>query len=307
MRTDVAIKAFVIQAYQFITHGDRLVIQPFVELAAYLLYLRGCRLYGFFIGYTDTFTVAHYLFGDFRNRIVQGVDEQGFPTIASNRIDIIGNGRMALQRDNIGVIHIKIHHCCVYPEQVFGKGSVNTCRNPTLTHIEVKFFIRNKFGGSIFQSLDRCSRPFLSVACQVGKNGTYLLALLHDITCKEFAFVLPTIRQRIVEYLTGKGFCQFCFGLSGCLYKIVHIDRTVIVKAACQCFYRCQLNGSIYFLERNRLVHDVGFTDILSELHFNREYFHAQTIPREKLLVVVVVEKAPLAHISIIVFVELFP
>lgn len=107
MRTDVAIKAFVIQAYQFITHGDRLAIQPFVELAAYLLYLRGCRLYGFFIGYTDTFTVAHYLFGDFRNRIVQGVDEQGFPTIASNRIDIIGNGGMALQRDNIGVIHIK--------------------------------------------------------------------------------------------------------------------------------------------------------------------------------------------------------
>ena len=31
-------------------------------------------------------------FGDFRNRIVQGVDEQGFPVIASNRIDIIGNG-----------------------------------------------------------------------------------------------------------------------------------------------------------------------------------------------------------------------
>lgn len=61
------------------------------------------------------------------------------------------------------------------------------------------------------------------------------------------------------------------------------------------------------FLERNRLVHDVGFTDILSELHFNREYFHAQTIPREKLLVVVVVEKAPLAHIGIIMFVELFP
>lgn len=38
------------------------------------------------------------------------------------------------------------------------------------------------------------------------------------------------------------------------------------------------------FLECNRLVHDVGFTDILSELHFNREYFHAQTIPRENSL-----------------------
>ena len=61
------------------------------------------------------------------------------------------------------------------------------------------------------------------------------------------------------------------------------------------------------FLNATGSVHDVGFTDVLSELHFNREYFHAQTIPREKLLVVVVVEKAPLAHISIIVFVELFP
>ena len=42
----------------------------------------------------------------------RGVDEQGFPVIASNRIDIIGNGRMALQRDNIGVVHIKI--CLLY-------------------------------------------------------------------------------------------------------------------------------------------------------------------------------------------------
>ena len=212
-----------------------------------------------------------------------------------------------MQRNNIGIVHIEIHYRCIYPKQVFGKGSVNACRNPTLTHVKIQFLVRYQFRGGIFQSLYGCRYPFLNITCQIGKNGAYLLALLHHVTGKELAFVLPAICQRVVEYLTGKGFGQFRFGLSGCLYKIVHIDCSVIVKAACQRFYRYQLYGCIYLLERNRLVHDVRFHQLVAGLHFNREYFHAQTIPREKFLVVVVVEKAPLAHIGIIVFVELFP
>ena len=298
--THIAVETLVVHPYQFVPYFHGLVVEPTVETLPNLLYLACGFLYGFFVRNTHRLPVTVNLFRQFRHGVVQGVYKQVLAVAAAHGIGVVGQRGISLQAHYIGVVHIEIHHLGFRLEKFGGEVGVQLRVYPPLTHIDVEFLVRYRFGRGLFKSLYGGFRPLFLAVREVLQAGDDVLAFGYDVSGEELALVFPLSADGIVEYLVFQCADDFFFGHSRNLPDIVHIYMAVKVQAARQCLVGCQLPGRVNLLECHGLTHDVGLEDVPAELHFNREHFRTETVKHDKLLVVVVVKTAPFGYKGIV-------
>lgn len=300
VRTHVTVETLVVCPYQFVPDFQRLIVEPPVETVSDFLYLGGGLLHGFLVRHTYFAAVPVFLLRYFRYGIVQGVYKQVLAVVIAHGIGIVCHGRISLQPNKVGIVHIEIHHVCAHPEEVGGEIGVQFRTYPPLAHVDVEFFVRNRFGYGILQCL--CGRfdPFFLLTYKVREKRKRLFLLGDDVSGEELSFVLPFPTGRIVEDFPLERVDDFFFVLACSLCDVPHIDLAVKIQTACQSFYRRECFRTVYLLESDGFTHDVRLEDVLADLHFYREYLRAEAVEHNKLLVVVVVEKSPLGNKSVV-------
>ena len=305
-RTHIAVETLVVEPYQFVTDGNRLAVEPSVELVSDFLYL-GCHLlHGFFIRYFHPFTVSHHLLLDFGNGVMQGVGEQLVASVAVASVKVVCRRGITVQGYYIGVVHFKVHHIGLDIKQVSGKVGIDFGRNPPLAHIEIQLLVGYQFGRDIFQRLYRALRPCPCLSCKVVDMAAENLAFLHHVTCQDTPFLFPCACFGVVEHFALQRFYDLALAAACRSRKVIHVHLSVIVQAACQRLHRGQADGRIYLLESHRLTHDVGFHHLTVHLHFDGVHLQAHAVKRHQLLVAVRVEIAPLGNKRIVSLVQPF-
>jgi len=116
VRTHVTIEALVVCPYQFVPDFQRLIVKPPVETVSNFLYLGGGLLHGFLVRHTYFAAVPVFLFRYLRYGIVQGVYKQVLAVVIAHGIGIVCHGRISLQPNQVGIVHVEIHHVRTHSE-----------------------------------------------------------------------------------------------------------------------------------------------------------------------------------------------